>query len=129
MADLVLLRVPIDDKSEEFIEVQVAADELGQTLPTGPQPAADDGARIKKAGFTLSSAMDGVMPALRVILGKLRDGVHSPDEITMTLGLQIGGETGIVFAKGAAQASVEVTATWRKDDRPNTADASGEAGR
>ena len=93
MADLVLLRVPIDDKSEEFIEVQVAADELGQTLPTGPQPAADDGARIKKAGFTLSSAMDGVMPALRVILGKVRDGVHSPDEITMTLGLQIGGET------------------------------------
>jgi hypothetical protein len=129
MADLVLLRVPIDDKSDEFIEVQVAADELGQTLPTGPQPAADDGARIKKAGFTLSSAMDGVMPALKVILGKLRDGVHSPDEITMTLGLQIGGETGIVFAKGAAQASVEVTVTWRKDDQHNTANGSGEAGR
>jgi hypothetical protein len=129
MADLVLLRVPIDDESGEFIEVQVAADELGHTLSTGPQPAADDGARIKKAGFTLSSAMDGVMPALKIILGKLREGVHSPEEITMTLGLQIGGETGIVFAKGAAQASVQVTMTWRKDDPPSPSNASGEAGK
>jgi len=48
--------------------------------------ASDDGWRFVAVGFSLASAMDRVMPALRVILGRLRAGMHSPDEITMQVG-------------------------------------------
>ena len=122
MADTVLLKVPVGDGSDEYVEVQVGRAELGGLSESGVVLASDDGSRFEAAGFSLASAMDRVMPALRVILIRLRAGVHSPDEINMTLGLQIGGETGVFFAKGTAEASVAVSMTWRRSaaDDSNT---------
>lgn len=113
MADTLLLKVPVGDGSDEFVEVQVSRDELPGLGGSGVILASDDGLRFEAAGFSLASGMDRVMPALRVILARLRRGVHSPDEITMELGLQIGGEAGVFFAKGTAEASVSVRMTWR----------------
>jgi hypothetical protein len=111
MVDTVLLRVPVGDGSDEFVEVQVSRTELRGLSESGLVLASDDGSRFEAAGFSLASAMDRVMPALRVILVRLRAGAHSPDEVNMTLGLQIGGETGVFFAKGTAEASVAVSMT------------------
>jgi hypothetical protein len=124
MADMVLLKVPVGDGSNEFVEVQVARDELpGES---GVVLASDDGSRFEAAGFSLASAMDRVMPALRVILSRLRVGVQSPDEITMKLGLQIGGEAGIFFAKGTTEASVAVTMKWCRSAGADGSDADDE---
>lgn len=114
MPDTALLKVPVGDGSGEFVEVQVARAELQDLSESGVVLASDDGSRFEAATFSLSSAMDRVMPALRVILGRLRSGVHSPDEITMELGLQVGGEAGVFFARGTAEATVAVTMTWRR---------------
>jgi hypothetical protein len=119
---MALLRVPVGDGSGEFVEIQVTRAELQNVSESGVVLASDDGSRFEAAGFSLASAMDRIMPALRVILGRLRDGVHSPDEITMDLGLQIGGEAGIFFAKGTSEATVAVSMTWRR------AAAAGEQG-
>ena len=54
------------------------------------------------------------MPALRTIIIRLRTDEHSPDEIAMNLGLKVGGEAGLVFAKGTAEATFTVSMTWHK---------------
>lgn len=129
MADTVLLKVPIGDGTGDFVEVQVARSDLESSSESGVVLASGDGSRFEAAGFSLASAMDRVMPAVRVILGRLRGADVSPDEITMNLGLQIGGEAGVFFARGTSEASVAVSMTWRRsrpsEDRPVTA-AAGE---
>jgi NTP-dependent ternary system trypsin peptidase co-occuring protein len=117
--DTVLLRVPLGDDSDSVVEVQVSrrdlvADADGVVLASG------DGGRFQAVGFTLASAMDRVVPALKVILDRLREGIHAPEEVTMEVGLEIGGETGIIFAKGTTTATVAVSMTWRRGEQPLT---------
>jgi NTP-dependent ternary system trypsin peptidase co-occuring protein len=119
--DTALLKVPVDDGSDEFVEVQISRAELMSLSDSGVVLASDDGSRFEAATFSLSSAMDRVMPAVRVILGRLRTGAGSPDELTVELGLQIGGEAGVFFAKGTAEATVAVTMTWRRAAEENRA--------
>ena len=121
MSDTALLKVPVSEGSAEFVEIQVSRSELLSLSEDGVVLASDDGWR--SASFSLSSAMDRVMPALRVILGQLRSGAFSPDEITLQLGLQVGGASGVFFAKGTAEATVAVTMTWRRAAEENEAGA------
>ncbi|HEY5361238.1 MAG TPA: CU044_2847 family protein [Streptosporangiaceae bacterium] len=128
MADMVLLKVPVGDDSGDFVEVEVARAELSGLSESGVVLASDDGSRFEAAGFSLASGMDRVMPALLVILARLRAGVHSPEEITMSLGLQIGGEAGVFFAKGTAAASIAVSMTWRRGHGAGDDAAKGDEG-
>jgi Trypsin-co-occurring domain 1 len=128
MPDAALLRVPIGDGSDESVEIQVSRTEVQSLSESGVVLASDDGSRFEAVTFSLASAMDGVMPALRVVLGRLRAGVHSPDEITMELGLQVGGEAGVFFAKGTAGATVAVTMTWRREPAGDAKEGSPDGG-
>jgi Trypsin-co-occurring domain 1 len=108
---VVLLKVPLDEASAEFIEVEIDRREFEDAV----ELAADDRGRdVARAPFNLAASMDRVLPALRIILARLRSDELAPDEIGMHLGLKVGGETGLVFAKGTAEATFTVTATWRK---------------
>jgi hypothetical protein len=109
-----LLKVPVGEGSDEFVEIQVSSPELLRLSESGVVLASADGSHFEAATFSLSSAMDRVMPALGVILDRLRGGLHPPDEVTMQVGLQIGGEAGVFFAKGTAEATVAVAMTWRR---------------
>jgi Trypsin-co-occurring domain 1 len=120
VSDKALLKVPVGAGSDEFVEIQVSRSELLSLSEDGVILASADGSRT--ASFSLSSAMDRVMPAVRVILGRLRSGAYSPDEITVQLGLQVGGASGVFFAKGTAEATVAVTMTWRRTAEGNGAD-------
>jgi hypothetical protein len=119
--DTALLKVPVGNDQDGFVEVEVSRAELVGLSDSGVVLASDDGSRFEAATFSLSSAMDRVMPAVRVILGRLRTGTGSPDEVTVELGLQIGGEAGVFFAKGTAEATVAVTMTWRRADEQSGA--------
>lgn len=114
MDDTVLLKVPVGDGTDDVVEVQVNRSDLVAPTESGVVLAADSGGRFEAAGYTLAGAMDRVLPALRTILGRIRDGVHAPDEITMDVGLLLGGETGFIVAKGTAEASIAVRMTWRR---------------
>ena len=114
MSEVVLLKVPVGDGDDDLIEVQVSRADLDGLEESGVVLAARDRNRPDVAAFSLASAVDHVMPALRTIISRLRSGVHAPDEVSMQLGLQIGGETGFYFAKGTAEANIAMTLTWRK---------------
>jgi hypothetical protein len=111
-----LLQVPVGDGSDGVIEVEVDTRDLGGSL----QLATDDGVDFGTAPFTIASSVGRVMPALSTILTRVRSGANAPDEIGMEIGLAFGGETGLFFAKGTAEATFTLTITWRK---PDTEDA------
>ena len=114
----VLLKVPLGDGSDELIEVEVDYRDIG----TAVELTAGEGRDVAVAPYSLASSMDRVMPALRTIITRLRTDEHSPDEIGMQLGLKVGGEAGLVFAKGTAEATFTVSLTWHKPAPANVAE-------
>lgn len=98
MADTVLLAMPVGDGSDDVVEVEVSRSDLRGLEDSGVVLASADGGRFAAAGWTLSDGVGRIMPASRMILGRLRDGVANSDEITMELGLRVGGETGFILA-------------------------------
>lgn len=106
----VLLQVPVsDDAGSGFILVEVDRQDVSGAV----ELAADSGGReVARASETLTSALDRLRPALEKMVPRLRDIAHAPQDIEMRFGLKITAETGIVFAKGAAEGVFEVTLRW-----------------
>jgi hypothetical protein len=104
-----VLQVPLDDGTDEFIEVEVDAHNLGESSVV---LAANDGSTATRASFSLARSMKRIMPALSTVVATLRSAEHTPDEISMEIGLAVGGETGIVFAKGTSEATFNIIMTW-----------------
>jgi Trypsin-co-occurring domain 1 len=106
---VMLLKVPLDDRSEEYIEVEVDRRDLA-----GVELASADDDRTARAPFSLAASLSRIMPAVNTILTRFRTAEHAPDEISMELGLTFGGETGLIFTKGTVEANFAVTVVWRK---------------
>lgn len=115
MSESVLMKVPIGDGSDDFIEAKVSLHEAEGLQESGVVLAAAGSDKFEATTFSLTSAIEHVVPALKMVVGRLRGGVHAPDEMTLQVGLQIGGETGFVFAKGSAEANIALTMTWHRE--------------
>lgn len=80
---------------------------------------------------SLAASLGRTLPALSVVLAELEKAAPGYDEITVEMGLRVGGTTGLVFVQGNADANVHVTVTRRP--RPaatatGDGDGDGEAG-
>lgn len=111
-----ILRVPLTDTggADDFIEVEVELRDVGESV----RLASADGSAAAAASFSLASSFSRVVPALSSIITDLRTMPHAPDEVAMEVGLTIGGETGLIFTKGSAEATFTVNLTWRKPPPP-----------
>jgi hypothetical protein len=105
-----LLRVRIDEQTEEYVEVEVDPRDLSDSV----RLASERGPDVAVAPFSLASSVHRVLPAFSAILTGLRRSQHAPDGIEMELGLKIGGETGLILAKGTTEATFAVTLSWHK---------------
>ncbi len=69
--------------------------------------------RTEKFKETMVNTLQGYSA---MVLNTVQDGMKNisrPDSVKLEFGLQVGGETGIVFiTKGTAQANVKVTLEW-----------------
>jgi hypothetical protein len=99
-------RMPVGDGSDAFVEVQVDSSDLGESVQLA---AVTD--TVLMLPFTLASSIDGILPALSLMLNKLK--ACRPSELELQLGLTVGGESGLIFAKGSAEATFTVKMTWR----------------
>ena len=116
MLETLLISVPITDGSDDAIEVQVARADLDELEESGVVLAAN-GRRLQAAGFTMASAVERVIPALAAVVQRLRTGskdLQAPEEVSIQVGLQVGGEAGFYIAKGTTEANISVTMTWRQ---------------
>lgn len=81
-------------------------------IEPGPGVTLASGGKLQQASWSLAEAFDRVGPALEVILTRLRSQLRAPRDVEIEFGLKLGGELGVIFTKGTAEASFKVTARW-----------------
>lgn len=108
-----VIRVPISEGEPGYVEMQVESRDFEESGGL----VADRGGAAATATRSLSASLDTVMPAISTVLSRIREAAHRPDEVEIELGLTIGGETGMIFTKGTAEATFAVTITWTRPGR------------
>jgi Trypsin-co-occurring domain 1 len=106
MADL-MMEVPLADG--ESVVVEVDRRELPGELVLATSKPHEVAARATE---TLEQTLDKVKPALRSLWQWAQSA--GPDECCVEFGLKLGGEMGVIVAKGTAEANFVVRLTWKK---------------
>jgi hypothetical protein len=102
-----LLQVPVDDGTVLLFEADRTDIPGGLVLAT-PNP----GEAAARAARSLSESLEQLQPMLRTVKDKLAASV--PDHFSVEFGVKLGGETGIIVAKGSAEVNLKVTMSWDK---------------
>ena len=66
-----------------------------------------------RAQVTLEEALARLKPSLQKVTGLLKE--LSPDQTVVEFGLKVGGETGIIIAKGTAEVNFKITMSWGRE--------------
>lgn len=75
----------------------------------------DTGQMVYQAKETLDTALDKVKPVAQTVLSKLTSGFTNPaDEVSVTFGLRLSAEAGVVFSSVGGEVTFEVSLTWQK---------------
>lgn len=103
----VLLRVPVDSRTTLLVEAERAdiVDEEELAL-AAPEP----GRAIAKASHSLGMALEQLEPMLHAVKEKLV--AAGPDHATVEFGVKLGGETGVILARGTVDVNLKITMTW-----------------
>lgn len=99
--------VPLADGSEVLVAVD-RGDVPGDLVLAGPEP----GKVAARAAETLEQLLEKITPTVDAVSEWVR--ARSPDECGMEFGLKLGGETGVIVAKGTAEVNFVVKLTWKK---------------
>ena len=76
--------------------------------------SAAQGRVIDRTRSTLEEALENLRPSLNKIVDVLRR--MSPDEMGVEFGLKVGGETGLIIAKGTAEVNFVVRLSWKSSE-------------
>jgi Trypsin-co-occurring domain 1 len=109
----VLMQVPLDD-AEGGGTVLVEADrsEIPSSLTlASPQP----GQAAARAVQSLSASLEQLEPVLRIVKDKLA--AAAPEHFAVEFGVKLGGETGIIVAKGTGEVNLKITMTWDREPK------------
>jgi len=115
----ILVQVPVEEAEGGGVILVESdrADIPGGLTLASPEP----GQAAAKAARSLSASLDQLEPVLRTVKDKLV--ASAPEHFTVEFGVKLGGETGIILAKGTAEVNLKITMTWDRDSRQG--DASG----
>jgi len=103
-----LLGAPVEAGSEELLVFEVDRNEVPGDLVLA---SLDPAKAVDRAKVTLEEALRKLKPSLDKIVHLLRE--MSPDETTIEFGLKIGGETGVIVAKGTAEVNFSIRISWK----------------
>ncbi|MGB8943775.1 MAG: CU044_2847 family protein [Streptomyces sp.] len=101
------LTMMLGDSSEAVAVFETDADLDGTDL----ELAAGNGL-LARTRMSLQEALEQVKPTLAMVAETLRE--LGPDEAEVEFGLKMGGETGVIIAKGTAEVNFAVRLTWNR---------------
>lgn len=102
--------MPVDSASDELLVFEVDRSEVADDLVLA---SPESGQVVAKANVTLDQALARLKPSLRKMIDVLKD--LGPDEAEVEFGLKIGGESGVVIAKGTAEVNFVIRMSWKSD--------------
>jgi len=103
-----LLGVPLEPGSNDIVVFEVDRHEVQDDLVLA---SSEPGKLADRTRVTLEEALGKLKPSLDKIVHLLKD--LSPDEAALEFGLKIGGETGVIIAKGTAEVNFTVRMSWK----------------
>jgi hypothetical protein len=107
----VLVQVPLEDgESGGVVLVEMDRDDIpGGLALAAPEP----GHAAARAAQSLSASLEQLEPVLREVKDKLA--TAAPDHFAVEFGIKLGGETGIILAKGTAEVNLKITMMWDRE--------------
>lgn len=103
-----LLSMPVEANSDDFLVFEVDRSEVSDDLVlASPEP----GQIAARAQVTLEEALGKLRPSLHKIVHLLKE--MAPDGTEVEFGLKIGGETGVIVAKGTAEVNFTIRMSWK----------------
>ncbi|MGH3872997.1 MAG: CU044_2847 family protein [Pseudonocardiaceae bacterium] len=109
-----LLSVPVGKRAGDVVVFEVDRSEVPDDLMLA---SAEPGKVAARARTTLVEALADLKPSLTTVLGMLRE--MTPGEMTVEFGVKMGGETGVIIAKGTAEVNFKVTMSWKAGEPEN----------
>jgi hypothetical protein len=103
-----LLGLPVEAGSDEIVVVEVDRAEVSDDLVLA---STEPGKVVDRARVTLEEALARLKPSLQKVVQLLKE--LSPDETVVEFGLKMGGETGVIIAKGTAEVNFTVRMSWK----------------
>lgn len=79
-----------------------------------PASPTEPGRAAATATRSLAASLEHLEPVLRTVREKLA--ASAPEHFTVEFGVKLGGETGIILAKGTAEVNLKITMTWDQDE-------------
>ena len=104
-----LVKIAVGDENENTAIFEVDESEISGEMVLAATPDAGKAAEV--ATVSLDDALAQAEPTLRRLADRLR--AMSPDEVSLEFGLKVGGEAGVIFAKGTAEVNFVVRLAWR----------------
>ncbi|GLX50746.1 hypothetical protein Shyhy01_36960 [Streptomyces hygroscopicus subsp. hygroscopicus] len=102
-----LVTMALDEDGKDIAVFEVDGDLAGSDLEL-----AAGGDLVGRARASVSEALDQVRPVLARVVETTRD--LGPQEVEIQFGLKMGGETGVIIAKGTAEVNFAVRMVWRR---------------
>jgi hypothetical protein len=103
-----LLGMPVDDGNDDILVIEVDRSEVaGDLVLASPEP----GKVADRTRVTVEEALRKLKPSLEKIVHLLKD--LSPDETVVEFGLKMGGETGVIVARGTAEVNFAIRMSWK----------------
>ncbi len=111
---LVLMEFPLTNAdSSSTIVVETERGEIPDGLIlASPHP----GEVAARAARSVTESLEQLEPLLRTLKQKLS--AAGPDDVTVEFGIKLGGETGLILAKGTAEVNFKVSVSWKSSGRP-----------
>lgn len=89
--------------------------EVGDSVRTGDQTlVAKDGGVVVQATKSLEETLTPVTNAMATIFTAVADSKVSPSELEIEFGLKLSADAGVIIAKTSGEASITITASWKK---------------
>jgi hypothetical protein len=109
-----LLGVPVGDGADVVV-FEVDHSEVPEDLVLA---SSEPGRIAARTLTTLEEALAGVKPSLIKVMEVLRE--LAPEQMAVEFGLKLGGETGMIIAKGTAEVNFKVTMSWKPGKPENS---------
>jgi hypothetical protein len=103
-----LVRILFENGESVLAEVDTVDVPGDAVVLAAPEP----GKAIAQMSQSLENGLRSLRPALTGFVDAFRD--SAPDSVNIEFGLKLGGETGVILAKGTAEVNFKVEVTWTK---------------
>lgn len=109
-----LVRITLESGERIVAEVDRYDIQGDDVVLAAPEP----GKAIAEVRNKLENGLRGIRPAVAELVEALKP--ISPESVGVEFGIKIGGETGVILAKGTAEVNFKVIVEWKRpaEERP-----------